>query len=143
MSFSTYSFEDVTCSLQHPGVGAASTTGAGMGSISVAMANDKTEHDVAADGSVMITKKPGKNGTIAIDMQQTSALHKYLLKWYNYVEVSNSSEFAKMNITIKSKNLGDVTVCTGVTPQKLADRPYQAQGQHVTWNLMAAEITES
>jgi hypothetical protein len=48
-----------------------------------------------------------------------------------------------MNITIKSKNLGDSTVCTGVSPQKLADRPYQAQGQHVTWNLMAAEITES
>lgn len=143
MSYKTYSFEDVTCSFAHPGVGAASSTGAGLGTIAIAMANDKSAHDVAADGTVMITKIAGKNGTIAITMQQTSELHKYLLRWYNFIEVSNSSEFAKMTLTIKSSNLGDTTICTGVTPQKLAERPYQAQGQHITWNLMVAEITES
>lgn len=141
--YSTYSFEDVTCSFQHPGVGASSSTGAGLGSIAIAMANDKTAHDVAADGTVMISKIAGKNGTIGITMQQTSELHKYLLRWYNYVEIANSSEFAKMDITVKSNNLGDITTCTGVTPQKLADRPYQSQGQQVTWNLMSAEITQS
>lgn len=143
MSYSTYSFEDVTCSFQHPGVGAASSTGAGLGTISIAMAADKTVHEVAADGKVMISKIAGKNGNVAITMQQTSELHKYLLRWYNYVDIANSSEFAKMVLTIKSNNLGDVTTCTGVSPQKLADRPYQAQGQQVTWNLMAAEITQS
>lgn len=143
MSYNTYSFEDVTCSFQHPGVGAASSTGAGLGTISIAMANDKTVHEVAADGSVMISKIAGKNGTVAITMQQTSELHKYLLRWYNYVDAAKSSEFAKMVITIKSNNLGDITTCTGVSPQKLADRPYQAQGQQITWNLMAAEITQS
>lgn len=143
MAYSTYSFEDVTCSFAHTGVGAASSTGAGIGSISIAMANDKTVHDVAADGTVMISKIAGKNGTITITAQQTSELQKYLLRWYNYVDVANSSEFAKMTITIKSNNLGDVTTCTGVSPQKLADRPYQSQGQQVTWNLMAAEITEN
>ncbi|WP_027633385.1 phage protein [Clostridium hydrogeniformans] len=141
--YSTYSFEDVTCSFQHPGVGASSSTGAGLGSIAIAMANDKTSHDVAADGTVMISKIAGKNGTLTITMQQTSELHKYLLRWYNYVEIANSSEFAKMAITVKSNNLGDITTCTGVTPQKLADRPYQSQGQQVTWNLMSAEITQS
>lgn len=141
--FNAYSFEDVTGSFSHPSVGAASTTGAGIGTISVSMAGDKTEHDKAADGRIMISKLAGKNGTIAVTLQQTSELHKYLLKWYNYVDNASASEFALMNLTIKSNNLGDSTVCTGVTPQKLADRPYQAQGQHVTWNLMAAEITES
>ncbi|AUN22247.1 hypothetical protein RSJ22_12695 [Clostridium botulinum] len=141
--YSTYSFEDVTCSFIHPGVGTASSSGAGMGSISIAMADDKTAHDRASDGHVMISKIPGKNGTLAVTMQQTSELNKYLLRWYNYVDVANSSEFAKMVISIKSNNLGDITTCTGVTPQKLADRSYQAQGQQVTWNLMAAEITES
>jgi len=139
----TYSFEDVTCSFSHPSVGAASSTGAGLGTISTAMANDKTIHDVAADGTVMVSKIAGKNGAIAITMQQTSDLNKYFLKWYNYVDNANASEFALMNATIKSNNLGDSTVCTGISPQKLADRPYQAQGQHVTWNLMASAITES
>ncbi|RXI46090.1 DUF3277 domain-containing protein [Clostridium tetani] len=141
--YNTYSFEDVTCSFQHQGVGAASSTGAGLGSISIAMANDKTAHDVAADGIVMISKIAGKNGTISITMQQVSELHKYLLRWYNYIDIANTSEFAKMVVSIKSNNLGDTTTCTGVSPQKLADRPYQAQGQQVTWNLMAAEITQS
>ena len=140
--YNTYSFEDVTCSLEHPGVGAASTTGAGIGSISIAMANDKTAHDVAADGVVMISKLAGSNGTVALAVQQTSQLHKYMMKWYNYVTTAPASEWAKMTITIKSANLGDLTVCVGVSPQKLPDRPYQAQGQQVTWNLMCAEITQ-
>ncbi|OHW63072.1 hypothetical protein EUAN_08560 [Andreesenia angusta] len=138
-----YGFGDVTASFSHPKVGSKSSTGAGVGSIGVSMAGDKTAHDVGADGEVMVSKLAGKNGAITIAIQQTSELHKWLLKWYNYVESAGPlSEFANMTITIASKNLGDETVCTGVSPQKIADRSYQAQGQHVTWNLMAAEITE-
>lgn len=140
--YTTYSFEDVTVSFSHPSVGAFTSTGAGVGTISITMANDRTTHDVAADGGVMITKGMAKNGTIAIAIQQTSELNKSLLSWYNYIDTANASEWASMNITIKSNNLGDETICTGVAPQKLADRPYQAQGQHVTWTLMAAEVTE-
>ncbi|OPD28812.1 hypothetical protein AL713_17485 [Clostridium botulinum] len=143
MKFNTYSFEDVTCSFNIKNVGSASSTGAGLGSISIAMAGDRTAHDVAADGTIMVSKLNGKNGTITLTMQQTSELHKYLLRWYNYIDIADSSEWAAMVITIKSKNLRDITTCTGVSPQKLADRPYQAQGQQITWNLMAAEITES
>lgn len=143
MAFNTYSFEDVTCSFQHPGVGAASSTGQGLGSISVAMTTEKTTHDTAADGVVMVSKLAGKNGTISISLQQTSELHKYLVKWYNYIDIAKASEWAAMVLTIQSNYLGETTTCTGVSPQKLADRPYQAQGQHVTWNLMAAEITQS
>ena len=143
MSCKTYSFDDVTVSFSHPSVGAASTVGAGLGSISIAKANDDTAHDVAADGAVMISKIAGKNGTIAITVQQVSDFNKFMLKWYNYVKQGNASEWASANITINSKNLNDSTVCTGVSPQKIADRGYQAQGQQVTWNLMAAEITES
>jgi hypothetical protein len=143
MAFNTYSFEDVTCSFSHPSVGAASSTGAGLGSIATSMTQDKTVHDIAADGTVMISKIAGKNGTVAITLQQTSELHKFFIKWYNYVDNAAVSEWASMNITIKSNNLGDLTVCTGVSPQKLADRPYKAQGEQITWNLMAAEISQT
>lgn len=138
-----YGFEDVTASLSHPKVGSKSSTGAGVGSIGISLAGDKTAHDVGADGEIMVSKLAGKNGAVTIALQQTSELHKWLLKWYNYVESAGTlSEFANMTITIASKNLGDETVCTGVSPQKIADRSYQAQGQHVTWTLMAAEITQ-
>ncbi len=143
--FTTYSFQDVNIAFDCNSVGASSSTGAGLGSISVAMAGEKTVHEVAADGCVMISKILGNNGNIVITMQQTSKLHKYLLRWYNYINSTSTaiSEWATMNITIQSNNLGDITKCTGVSPQKLPDRPYQAQGQQVTWTLMAAEITES
>jgi len=140
--YNVYSFEDVTSSFSHPSVGAASSTGAGLGSISVSMTTEKTIHDMSADGVVMISKIAGSNGTISIELQQTSELHKFFIKWYNYVTNAPAAEFATMNITIKSNNLGDSTVCTGVTPQKLADRPYAAQGAKITWTLMAAEITQ-
>ena len=136
-----YGFGDVTASFAYGGR-TKSSTGAGIGSIGISMAGDKTAHDVAADGAVMVSKLAGKNGTITIAIQQTSELHEWLMKWYKYIESEAPlSEFASMTITITSKNLGVETVCTGVSPQKLADRSYQAQGQHVTWNLMAAEIT--
>lgn len=141
--YNTYSFEDVTCSFAHNGVGAASSTGAGIGTINIAYSTDRTVHDVAADSAVMISKIAGKNGTVTITMQQVSELHKYLLRWYNYIDVAKASEWAAMTLTIKSNNLGETTTCTGVSPQKAADRPYQSQGQHITWNLMCAEITES
>jgi hypothetical protein len=108
------------------------------------MTTDKTVHEVAADGTVMISKILGNNGTVVLALQQTSQLHKYLLKWYNYANSESNpiSAWADMTITISSANLGDTTTCTGVSPQKLPTRPYQAQGQSVSWTLMCASVTQ-
>ena len=38
--------------------------------------------------------------------------------------------------------MGEKITLTGVSPQKLPDKPYQAQAQLVTWNLMAADIQQ-
>jgi hypothetical protein len=114
-----------------------------MGSITTSMATTKTVHEVAADGRVMPSKIAGENGTIVLQIQQTSDLNRWLKKWYNYINSADSSEWANTNITIKSNNLGDNTVCTGVSPEKLADKPYQAQGQMITWNLMATNIAQN
>lgn len=144
MSYNTYSFKDNTCSMSHPQVGSKSTTGAGIGSITISQATTKTTHTVSADGRVMISKNAGDNGTVALTIQQTSEVHKWLLNsWYNYINSSSSStdDWAAMVITIKNNNLGDITTCTGVSPEKVADIPYEAQGAMITWNLMAAEIT--
>ena len=79
----TYSFLDMTGSLSHPTIGDYVFTGEGVGQITVAYATERTSHDVAADGSVMVSKVAGNNGTITIECQQTSAVHKWLLAWYN------------------------------------------------------------
>lgn len=145
MSLTTYGFQDVTVAFSSPGtVGNASSVGAGIGTISINMTTEKTVHEVSADGQVMVSKILGNNGTIVLSLQQTSQLHKYLLSWYNYINSSTATEnWTAMAITISSSLLVDKTVCTGVSPQKLPDRAYAAQGANVTWSLMAAEITES
>ena len=138
----TYSFGDVTATLNFTGIVPITVSGEGTGSIDTTMAGDKTSHDIAADGMVMISKVLGNNGTIALNIQQTSSTHKLLLLWYNYILGASSAEWANNSITIRNNVLGETIVATGVSPQKLPDKPYQAQGQKVTWNLMAAEITQ-
>ena len=46
--YSTYSFEDLACTLRHPSAGVFNLQGAGAGTITFAMTNDVTEHEVAA-----------------------------------------------------------------------------------------------
>lgn len=140
MRTTTYSFADVSLVMSHPKVGKFTATGEGVGSITISMANDSTQHDVAADGSVMISKIVTENGTIAIAVQQTSAFHKWLQKWNSYLKVAPTSEWAQASAVLKNPSLGETISMSGISPQKRADAAYQQSGQQVTWNMMAAKI---
>ena len=136
----TYSFADVSFVFSHPKVGKFTFTGEGVGSISISRANDMTQHDVAADGSTMISKIVTENGTIAIALQQTSAGHKFLKKWLAYVTSAPTNEWAQASATLKHPAFGEIINMSGISPQKRADASFQSAGQQVTWNLMAAKI---
>ena len=138
----TYSFTDVSMIISHPDVGQYTATGEGTSSINVAMTTDRTVHDIAADSTVMISKVPGRNGTITVMAQQSSNLHAWLLKWHNYVEAAPTNRWALASIIIHAPEMGDLLIANNVSPQKLPDRPYQAQGQNVTWTLLAADIQQ-
>jgi len=114
-------------------------TGEGAGEITVGMATEKTAHDVAADGTSWF-QIAGNNGQITISCQQTSNLHKWLLAWYNYLRYSDTSEWARTAATLRSISDGTSHIITGISPQKVPDKPYSKQGQMVTWVLMAADI---
>lgn len=140
MANTTYSFADVTFVMSHPKVGKFTFTGEGLGSISIARSNDLTQHDIAADGSVMISKVVTKNGTIALALQQTSAAHAWLKKLHNYLLVAPTSEWAQASAVLKNPAIGETITMSGISPQKRADASYQQAGQQVTWNFMAATI---
>ena len=143
MAHTTYSFADVSMVISHPSVGQFVATGAGLGSISTSMSTDRTAHDVSADGSVMVSKILGRNGSHTISVQQTSDLNKWLLKLYNYLEKAPTSEWADTKITVRAPTMKDLIRSTGVSFQKLPDKPFQAQGQQVSWVLMAADIDQT
>jgi len=140
MKMSTYSFEDLAGAIAHPQLGAYTFTGEGIGSINIAMAGDNSAHDVAADGSVMVSKIIRKNGTITIVCQQTSNVHKWLLAAFNALYIAPPDQWASMGATLRNTTDGTSHVIAGMSFQKIADKPYQAQGQTVTWGMMAAEI---
>ena len=136
----TYSFTDLSGAVAHPLLGAYTFNGKGVGELTVTMTGERTVHDVAADGSVMVSKIAGNNGAISVITQQTSDIHKWLLAAYNFLINSDASEWAKMAATLRNLSDGTSHLATGLSFQKVPDKSYQAQGQRVTWVLMAANI---
>lgn len=141
MENTTYSFIDTVGSISHPSIGAYILDGTGIGSLTISKATDRTAHDIAADGSVMISKVAGNNGTITIEIQQTTALHRWLMSAFSQVWGLETSEWAGFSIVVRNAATQTSHYCKGVSFQKEADTPYQSQGQRVTWTFMCAEIT--
>lgn len=141
----TYSFKDLSGAFAHPLAGAFIFQGQiGMGQITIAMATEKTTHDVAADGTVMVSFISGDNGSLQIEAQQTSELHAFLLNWYNLIktaaDLGDVSNWASAALSFRNILDGSVHVITGVSPNKIPDKVYAAQGGKITWHLMAADV---
>lgn len=142
METTTYSFLDTSCVIAHPLLPSAAIviTGEGAGKAVVSMKEDKSVIDVSADGSPMVSKIAGNVGSISIDVQQTSRLHKELLALYNKVNGADTSMWANAAITLR--NITDFTghIATGVSFQKVPDKGYDKQGAMITWVFLCADI---
>lgn len=117
----------------------------GVGEITIRMTTERTTHDVAADGTVMPSYIAGDNGEIDIAVQETSAVHTALLALYNLCVLGANNYdvlgWAATSISFTFLIDGSTHVATGVSFRKVPDKPYAAQGQRITWSLMAASIT--
>jgi hypothetical protein len=141
----TYSFKDSSGAFTHPLAGAFLFAGEiGMGQFTVAMATEKSLLDTAADGNIMISAIAGDSGHVAIECQQTSDIHEFLLGWYNLIKTALNNgdviNWATAALTIRNIVDGSTHICTGVCPSKIPDKVYAAQGQRISWQLMCADI---
>lgn len=144
----TYSFKSLVGVLKNSIVGVViPLTGGniGLGGITIRMTTSRTVHDVAADGTVMPSYVAGANGEVDIEVQETSILHKALLILYNALvlqaDLYDILGWAATSISFALLIDGSVHTLTGVSFDKIPDKPYQAAGQKITWKLMAASIT--
>ncbi len=137
----TYSFEDTSLTISHPGFGTYTAYGTGLGNISVSYANDVTQHTVAADLAVVVSKWAAKNGTVNLEILQSSDFNEWLKKFAAFLEESPTDQFALATMDIKNRSTGDSYHCTGVSHQKKADNSFQSQAQNRTWSLMCANIS--
>ena len=143
----TYSFKDLVGVLVNTAYGVSfPLTGGniGLGQITISMSTERTVHDVAADGTVMPSYIAGDNGTVAIEVQQTSNLHHELLSLYNLsVTAANADDvsgWAGTQISFRTLLDGSTHLLTGVSFGKIPDKPYAAHGAKITWQLMAASV---
>lgn len=143
----TYSFKALVGVLVNSvfGVSIPLTGGnVGFGQMTVTMTTERTAHDVAADGTVLISYIAGDNGDIAIEVQESSVLHSALLSLYNQaITAANNDDvsgWAATTISFRMLTDGTSHVLSGVSFGKIPDKPYQASGQKITWRMMAANI---
>jgi hypothetical protein len=140
MEYTTYSFLDLSGALAHPDLGAYVFTGQGVGSVTITMTTDKSAHDIAADGTIMVSKLAGLSGTVVINAQQTSAVHKFLLTAFNALYLAPTDSWANMSAFLRNTSDGTSHVLTGMSFGKVPDKPYAASGAQVAWTLWAADI---
>ncbi len=137
----TYSFLDSVVVLSHINYPVPIVfTGEGSGSISVSHSDVRTAMEQAADGAVMVSKQVADLGTVTITVQQTSKIHKELLRLINQLVAEAPSSWAQAVLTIKNITDGTGHICTGVAFQKVPDKNYAKTGSNVTWTLMCANI---
>jgi len=139
---STYSFKDLVATFAHPAMGQLTITGEGVGSITYTMTEDTSAHDLAADGSVMTSKVEGPNGSIAIAVQQTSEAHAWFTRLNNYLRTAPAREWAQISHMATASDMRVTHVGENISIQKRPDKPYQAQGQQVTWTFLAGMLDE-
>jgi len=145
----TYSFKDLLGVFTHPLAGGFPLVGnIGMGQVGIDMTTEKTAQDVSADGTVQVTYIAGDNGVVTIECQQTSNLHKFLLTWFNIINLAASqnddvSNWANASLTLQNRVDGTGHQCTGGSPAKIPTKTYAAQGGKVTWSIPFANIQNS
>ena len=137
----TYSFGDTSLTISHPGFGTYTAYGTGIGDITISYSNDVTYHNVAADLAVVVSKWVARNGSVQLNILQSSDFNEWLKKFAAFLEEAPTDQFALATMDIKNKSTGDNYHCTGVSHQKRADNNFQSQAQNRTWNMMCANIS--
>jgi Protein of unknown function (DUF3277) len=141
----TYAYKSIVGSFSDPDVGVYPFAGQeGIKHVTIGSATDRTAHDTASDGTVMVSYVSGASGYAEFECQQNSSLNQFLVNWANAKftesEGGGAQFFAAASIKIVDLLSGANHTLTGVSPLKIPDKPYGPSGASVTWRLMAANV---
>lgn len=141
----TYSFKDLSGAMTSALAGAFPFAGQlGVGRITVEFITDHGGLETAADGTVLPFFVAGRGGRITIEVQQTSAFHKFLLMWHNLHVIPCSagdiSLWASSSLLMRNTLDGSAHEALGVIPLKIPDKAYAAQPTMITWTLLASNL---
>lgn len=137
----TYSFLDISGSFFHPKTGPFILNGNGVGKLTIQSDSDRTVHEYATDGTVIIKKIPEVGGKIIISCQQTSALHSWLLWAYSIItQVGDDKDWATMLMLIRDIQHGTQYNIKGVSFSAVPEINYGDKGTDVSWSMVYAAM---
>lgn len=144
MPDTTFAFKEVKATIQHPLVGQKVVNGEGIGTLTVSYADDLTQSDQGADGAVMVSKIESRRGTVALDIQQTSSLNKWLINYANAVQNASASQWAGGTFTMSENFTNGISVvASSLALQKRPDHVDAQNGGRVSWVFFSPNIVES
>lgn len=145
-----YAFKDLVGVISNPLFGFSFPLmggNVGLGSVTIVMSTERTTHELSADGTVMPSYVAGDNGSISIEILQTSLLHHALLSLYNLcvtaAEAHDVTGWAATTMSFRTLLDGSHHILTGCSFGKIPDKPYHAAGQKITWSLLCADIVNT
>jgi hypothetical protein len=141
LDYTVYSFLELSGVIAHPLVGSCNFIGQGVGQITITLETDKTIHEHDINGTVLIGLIPGHNGKIIIQCQQTSNVHRWLLRAYSIIVSSLPSDWGTMIILLRNINNGMSHDLKGVSFDKIPELTYAADGSMINWSLSFAHAT--
>ena len=143
MAYNVYSHPDCQFTVYHPDVGTCYLHAAGVDRVVVSSAGDLTNHTTTADGYIVVNKLKTSNGEVAISVPQNSVSDDFLRRWARWAKKSgNTNRVALGTITIVDAASGFTTTCTGVSLKKAPDRTWDRTATNLTYEFLAATITE-
>jgi hypothetical protein len=145
----TYSGKDLTGSVVNTvyapaGIQLSGIAEVGINGIHVRMAVNQSSLQVGMDGAVVPSVIPGDNGTIEIEVWQTSTVHQQFLSLYNSLKAARDtgdvSQWFGNTIYIQNVVDGSSHYATGCGFMKIPDKAYGQQAVVVNWVFECANV---
>lgn len=138
---STYSFADVTATLDAPGASIAMGAGAGNAEegITISYSGDRTNMMVGADGNGMHSKIQDVSGTITVRLLKTSSTNAKLVALLN-VQDLDTAQWGDNVIVVENTLSGDKWAAREVAFGKIPDFSYAQEGDTIEWEFKAIKI---
>jgi Protein of unknown function (DUF3277) len=134
MASYSYSFKDITGSIQGVGLYASFGNGSGAaeGGISIESADDKNAMTIGAGGDGVHSLRADDSAMLTFRLLRTSPINAILQQAYNLQALSSLS-WGKNTVTVRDVSRGDLITCNGCAFKKVPDLEYSKDATEIEW----------
>lgn len=136
----SYSFQDVTMTIDGEGGNFSVKEGAAPEGISIEPSGDQNTMTPGADGSVMHSLGASSASTVTVRLLKTSPVNNQLMTLFNYQTVS-AARWGRNTITVEDTARGDMVTVTNAAFKKAPNLAYAQEGGTVEWVFDGGKTT--